>query len=391
MKLFTAAIVIRIAAAASGISEHEDPAVAIRTLMVNQSKLMAKVDEQSAEIASLKNMFKIPTVPQGTKHVRRGLQDDVPMTSLHDIWGSYYSLLHKFDAIAEAVEAVAKCVDYDNSGTCHIGNEDVNAVKIKANVINVSSQGDTVVTSSNGDVKVIVDGSNLLQKKTICYSDTTKDFMVRAEADDTHIVIDEDFEGYFNFTTLSVGGGQDVMIDVTASTGTLMFTGNDYGASFDLAETVGGLLEYPASNTVSKIRWNSVNEASVALGIVLIPPGGGTAISPVPQSVVTLNSMEDVFALNQDDWFADDDGFFFQKNSTAAHAAQFFFPNLEAGDYDVKVNIFLDVGAELIKYDSLDEYAVVSKVVLGPHSIIATVLDSKDGECDAVTEVTRRN
>ena len=50
----------------------------------------------------------------------------------------------------------------------------------------------------------------------------------------------------------------------------------------------------------------------------------------------------------------------------------------------------LEVGAELFDRDNI-ENQVLTKVVLGPHFIKASVLDSEEvAECAAITEITRR-
>lgn len=195
-----------------------------------------------------------------------------------------------------------------------------------------------------------------------------------------------DFDGHFNFGKVNVSLNQDILVDLTASTGSLYFTGNfnrDPDGFSELAD-----IAVPENTDYMELTdWNSVNEASVSIGIELTPSVGG-AISPVPEAMVTLSSFEDVFAWDNDD-AENDDAVLFQKKEMSTNTAKYLFPNLNAGEYNIKVRIMLKVGAELFDRTGI-ENQVLTKVVLGPHFIKASVLDSEESECAAITEITRR-
>lgn len=235
-------------------------------------------------------------------------------------------------------------------------------------------------------------------KNYICYSDEDTHLEVSLfepdasvtggsfDNDDYNFVNVTDFDGHFDFGKVHVKHNQDILVDLTASTGVLYFTGNidvDPATFSQLAN-----ISVPQDTSYHYTNWNSVNEAAVSIGIELIPSGGGATISPVPEAMVTLSSIEDVFAWDNDD-FDTDDANFFQKKDMSTHSAKYLFPHLNEGEYDIKVRIKLEVGAELFdRYDF--ENQVLTKVVLGPHFIKASVLDSEDGECAAITEITRK-
>ena len=129
-------------------------------------------------------------------------------------------------------------------------------------------------------------------------------------------------------------------------------------------------------------------EAIVRMGVELIAPAN-SVVRAVPQAMVTLSSNLDAHYLQQDDWDMDD-GYYFTYNNTETHSAKFFFSNLAAGDYKLRVNVFVRSASELkILYD--DAYAVFGKVVLGPHVLIADVSDSADGQCaTSVGQITNQ-
>ena len=235
-------------------------------------------------------------------------------------------------------------------------------------------------------------------KNYICYSDEdthlevslfepdANDLDPPLDNDDYNFVNVTDFDGHFDFGKVNVSLNQDILVDLTASTGSLYFTGNIDTDVDDFSELAD--IAVSENTDMDNVNWNSVNEASVSIGIELIPSVGG-AISPVPEAMVTLSSFEDVFAWDNDDFDADD-AVFFQKKEMSTHSAKYLFPNLNAGEYDIKVRIMLKVGAELFDRSEI-ENQVLTKVVLGPHFIKASVLDSEEvGECAAITEITRR-
>ena len=98
---------------------------------------------------------------------------------------------------------------------------------------------------------------------------------------------------------MSVGDGQDILVDVTASTGTLMFTGNDHDFESELVEEISG-----ESLQASRLSQRSVNDATVSMGVVLFSSGGSTStlINPVPESIVTLSSITDASTLSCKKW-----------------------------------------------------------------------------------------
>ena len=208
--------------------------------------------------------------------------------------------------------------------------------------------------------------------RAVCYSDGSREIetsVVKTSALDV-----SEFSGSFDWTTLAVGTGQDILVDLTATTGTFWFSGNDYSA-----ETLQLVGETPADiDDWTYPSWAAAMEAIVRMGVELIAPDN-SVIRAVPQAMVTLSSNLDAHHLQQDDWDTDD-GYYFLHNDTETHSAKFFFPNLAAGDYKLRVKVFVRSASELIIIGD-DAFAVFGKVVLGSHVLVAEVVDSADGQC----------
>lgn len=212
-------------------------------------------------------------------------------------------------------------------------------------------------------------------KRAVCYSDGSRE--IETSVVETSALKVSEFSGSFDWTTLAVGTGQDILVDLTATTGTFWFSGNDYGGQTLqlVGETPADLDDYP-----SYISWAAAMEAIVRMGVELIAPDN-SVIRAVPQAMVTLSSNLDAHYLQQDD-FDTDDGYYFLHNDTETHSAKFFFPNLAAGDYKLRVKVFVRSASELIILeDDDDPFAVFGKVVLGSHVLVAEVVDSADGQC----------
>jgi len=207
-------------------------------------------------------------------------------------------------------------------------------------------------------------------KRAVCYSDNSTE-IVTAETGFIGIFNGEGyeqtvFEGSFDFTTLSVGPySQDILVDLTATTGTFRFSG-----AVDYDDPV-----YPS--------WESLSDAAVLMGVELIAPNNST-VFPVPQAMVTLTaSADDVFFVQNDDPDLSAYAVFFAHDKTETHSAKFFFPNLAAGNYKLKVRVIVESASGLDILSDDFNHGVVTQVVLGPHVLVAEVIDSADGQCAA--------
>ena len=201
-------------------------------------------------------------------------------------------------------------------------------------------------------------------KRAVCYSVNSTEIVTAetsVEAEDGYEKTV--FDGSFDFMTLSVGPySQDILVDLTATTGTFWSS----GAPYEQGDT-----NFPS--------WKSLMEAGVAMGVELIAPNNST-VFPVPQATVFLTASDDQIVFDQYEQNLKTWAFYFIHNKVETHSAKFFFPNLAAGDYKLRVKVFVRSASELIiLYD--DAFAVFGKVVLGSHVLVAEVVDSADGQC----------
>ena len=165
------------------------------------------------------------------------------------------------------------------------------------------------------------------------------------------------------------------MVDLTASSGTFWFSGNDYSANtLDLVGVTPAM-----DDDCFTPEWASAMEAIVRMGVELIAPDN-SVIYPVPLALVTPSLNLDVVYLSEDASGVDD-GYYFLHNNTESQSAKFFFSNLPAGNYKLKVSVFVQSALELIILGNDDSVAVFGEVVLDPHVLVAEVVDSADGQC----------
>lgn len=350
---YAAAVTLFASSASAKMGEHRNLHAKVDAL---ESKVDAKVDALESKIAELEALLMgAPrAAPQGNKNLRRSLEGDVAGDLV---------VVDDATTTEEADAPMSEELGYSDLWQA------IEAIRPVKNYICYSDEE--------------IDLEVSLFEPDALITHTSEDF----RNDDFNFVNVTEFDGHFDFGKVHVKHNQDILVDLTASTGSLYFSGNidvDPSTFSELADIV-----VPQNTNYHYPNWNSVNEASVSIGIELIPSHGGATISPVPQAMVTLSSIEDVFAWDNDD-FDTDDASFFQKKEMSTHSAKYLFPHLNAGEYDIKVRVMLDAGAELFdRYDI--ENQALTKVVLGPHFIKASVLDSEDnGECAAITAITRR-
>jgi hypothetical protein len=173
-----------------------------------------------------------------------------------------------------------------------------------------------------------------------------------------------------HYVILCSTAGGDVMLDINASTGGVTNRGNN----LDDDDTV--------------MRYTFFSDYIVSLGVSL-RPGCTTsigctsaAIAPVPNALMVLNGMQDLQALAQDDFkLAGDDGLFDSQSRIQAVSGRFFVPDLAPGDYLIEIAVMIGAIAAMDIADDEDWYSDTT-VVLGPHIIVAQVLQATNRVCD---------
>jgi hypothetical protein len=205
----------------------------------------------------------------------------------------------------------------------------------------------------------------------VCYSSETTTLTA---AVDTTTEAPYDMQGAYGtleFGVISVPAtGGDVMLDINASTGGVTNRGNN----LDDDDTV--------------MRYAFFSDYIVSLGVNL-RPGCTTsigctsaALAPVPNAVMVLNGMQDLQALAQDDFkLAGDDGLFDSQSRIHAVSGRFFVPDLAPGDYLIEIAVMIGAIAAMDIADDEDWYSDTT-VVLGPHIIVAQVLQATNRVCD---------
>ena len=211
------------------------------------------------------------------------------------------------------------------------------------------------------------------------------------------------------------------MVDLVASTGQLFFSGNDYNFESNLTETrgdnpckMGGPNRCRRELKERVANWNTVNGGSISMTVELHPSyGGGGAILPVPNAPIYLRDFQHVFALDTDamesgpsvsrDGLYVDDAFFIQSKEGSTNPAKLIFPEVDPGDYDVKVRFFVELEAELqlerepndddrVRVPNIWETFATSQAELwlGPHYISVSVIDASHEQCGAIAWPTAR-
>ena len=148
-------------------------------------------------------------------------------------------------------------------------------------------------------------------------------------------------------------------------------------------------------------NWNTVNGGRISLSVELHPSygGGGAIIRPVPDAPIYLRDFQHVFALDTDtagsrDGLYVDDAFFIQSKEGSTNPAKLIFPEVDPGDYDVKVRFFVELEAELqlerepndddrVRVPNIWETFATSQAELwlGPHYISVSVIDASHEQC----------
>jgi hypothetical protein len=205
----------------------------------------------------------------------------------------------------------------------------------------------------------------------VCYSSETTSLTAVTDTTDDVFVDAESSFGILDFGVISVpAAGGDVMLDINASTGGVINRGNDL------------------DDDDIYMRYAFASEYYVGLG-VLLRPGCTTnigctssSIAPVPNALMTLNGVEDFQAFSQDDFYIEeDDGLTDYQSRTQMVSGRFFVPDLAPGDYLIEIAVMIGAIAAMDIADDEDWYSDTT-VVLGPHIIVAQVLQATNRVCD---------
>jgi hypothetical protein len=192
---------------------------------------------------------------------------------------------------------------------------------------------------------------------------------------DDYVIDIQGSTGILDFGVINVpAAGGDVMLDINASTGGVLDRGNDLDDD----------------NSLLKYTFDS--EYFVALGVHLRPGCttnvGCTAssIAPVPNALMTLNYVGDYQAFNQNDTVLSGDdfyeGFYDFQDRTQTVSGRFFVPDLAPGDYLVQIEVEIRAFAAMGNFADNSNWFTETTVVLGPHIIVAQVLQATNHVCD---------
>jgi hypothetical protein len=176
-------------------------------------------------------------------------------------------------------------------------------------------------------------------------------------------------DGALDFGVISVpAAGGDVMLDINASTGGVIDRGNDLDGK--------------------KMSYAFYSGYFVGLGVSL-RPGCTTSIGctsssiyPVPNAFLTLNGVQDVRDFHQEAFETGDGGFRDNQLMEKMVSARFFVPDLPPGDYLIQINVSLGVTTGIGSFDDDQGWFTDTEVVLGPHIIVAQVLQATNRVCD---------
>jgi hypothetical protein len=207
-------------------------------------------------------------------------------------------------------------------------------------------------------------GKKATTETVVCYSSEETSLQATAYVDDND---DDDYDsdaasssGVMDFGTIDVlKYGGDVMVDISASTGGVIYRGS------------------ASDDDDHYIHFRFDNTYSVAMSVVLregCTTGTGCAsanISPVPSSRIVLLQMEDYYNHQQDDWAGmEEGGIQHEKSKTINTSGKFYVPNLEEGTYLIQIEVELETYAEAETFDYSGEWFSDTGVVLGPHITI---------------------
>jgi hypothetical protein len=171
-----------------------------------------------------------------------------------------------------------------------------------------------------------------------------------------------------HYVILCSTAGGDVMLDINASTGGVIDRGNDLDGK--------------------KMSYAFYSGYFVGLGVSL-RPGCTTSIGctsssiyPVPNAFLTLNGVQDVRDFHQEAFETGDGGFRDNQLMEKMVSARFFVPDLPPGDYLIQINVSLGVTTGIGSFDDDQGWFTDTEVVLGPHIIVAQVLQATNRVCD---------
>jgi hypothetical protein len=222
----------------------------------------------------------------------------------------------------------------------------------------------------------------------VCYSSETTTITAAADATDDVYLDIQSSNGILDFGVISVpAAGGDVMLDINASTGGVIDRGNDLDDDDldddDLADDDDDL-----DDDGINMKYAFDSSYIVALG-VLLRPGCTTnigctspSIAPVPNALMTLNSVTDSQSFSQVDVDVGEDGLLDYQSRTQMVSGRFFVPDLAPGDYLIQIDVLIGAATMMGNFADNKGWFSETTVVLGPHIVVAKVLQATNRMCD---------